>query len=86
MKAIKYDNVLHYEYVSIRKGDLITFQGSLKIQTTVLISRLTDSKSIRVLEIKLQFLLSWLDLIASEFFLCPNVKTTLMDDQLKRTE
>lgn len=23
MKAIKYDNVLHYEYVSIRKGDLI---------------------------------------------------------------
>lgn len=42
MKPIKYDNVLHYEYVSIRKGELITLQGSLKIRTTMLISQLSD--------------------------------------------
>lgn len=43
MKTIKYDNVLHYAYVSVRKGELITLQGSLKTQKTVLISQLSDS-------------------------------------------
>lgn len=43
MKAIKYDNVLHYKYFSARKGELVTLQDSLKTQKTVLISQLSDS-------------------------------------------